>query len=107
MSIVTTYVCDVSGKSGTSRANFVDVTITASGYTLTNGNPYLRPKMTITKLISKDIALKLNLVPPDKGEETQPEVTMEGKLKALLTDYIDSIVNESVAEQVSLALNNR
>lgn len=107
MSIVTTYVCDVSGKNGTNREDFVDVQISANGHyrtspTTTTGYTPLR----INKLVHKDIAIKLNLysAPPDTPV---PEVTFEGKLKALLTEYVDSIVADSVAETVYQAMQNR
>lgn len=90
MGIVTNYVCDVSGKTGTDRSQFVDVTIKASAC----GNYY--NKVNIDKIIHIDVAKRLNLVLPEKGETPQPEISLEGKLKALLVEYVDQIAADAV-----------
>jgi len=108
MSIVTTYVCDVSGKNGTNREDFVDVQISATEYWKVGQHAAsTKTPVKVSKLVCRDIALKLNLIPVAKDDPVVPEVTFEGKLKALLTDYIDTIVADSVAETVYQAMNNR
>jgi len=94
MSIVTTYVCDVSGKAGLNREDFTDVTILvmqysvnqhmSSGFSSTSG-------VTLKKLVHNDVAEKLNLRRgPDVAVE--PETTFEGKLKVLLEDHVTELV---------------
>lgn len=109
MSIVTTYVCDVSGKNGTNREDFVDVQIaTTEHYKYAhNGVVQRQSPTTVVKLVHKEVAIKLNLIKAAKDEAPVPEVTFEGKLKALLTEYVDSIVADSVAETVYQAMQNR
>lgn len=100
MGIVTNYVCDVSGKSGTNKSEFVTVKINSECYWETSPGTYSTDynlNVSITKLIHKDIANKLNLIQPKKDAPAQPEVSLEGKLKALLIEYVDSIVEDAVS----------
>lgn len=95
MAVVTTYVCDVSGVSGQDKKDFIEVRIDAD-----LGKPSY-DRVTITKLIHRDVALKLNLVKPQKDEVAQPEVTFESKLTTLLTDYIGDLVYDAVSTEIS------
>jgi hypothetical protein len=95
MAVVTTYVCDVSGVSGNNKNDFVNVKIDGD----TDKASYDR--ITITKLIHRDVALKLNLVKTKKDEVVQPEVTFESKLTTLLTDFISNLVYDEVEAAVS------
>jgi hypothetical protein len=50
----------------------------------------------------KDIALKLGIVPAkvyDNAATTPPEVTFEGKLKALLEDHVAELVQNHLDNQ--------
>lgn len=101
MAIVTTYVCDVTGKSGTERADFVEVKISAdeaykhvhmsSGYAVRN--------LLIKKLIHKDVAAKLNLLADVPEAKAEPEVSMEAKLKVLLKDYVAELVDSAMEDR--------
>jgi len=95
MAIVTTYVCDVSGVSGTDKKDFVEVRID------TDISKSYYDRITINKLIHRDVALRLNLVKPQGAEVKQPEPTFESKLTTLLTDYIHDLVYEEVSSQTS------
>lgn len=99
MAIVTTYVCDVSGVSGQDRDDFVDVSI------ITNRSRSSYSATTINKLIHRDVALKLNLVTPNRGEEKQPDVSFEHQLSTLLTGYIADVVFDEVSNQISNRCN--
>jgi hypothetical protein len=95
MAVVTTYVCDVSGVSGQNKNDFVGIRIDGD-----TSKPSCN-RITIDKLVHRDIALKLNLVKPEKGELAQPEVTFESKLTTLLTDFISNLVYDEVEAAVS------
>ncbi len=98
MAIVTTYICDITGKTG-EKKDFVEVVIRGT-YTLTNGCSTNAPE--IKKLVHKDIALKLGIIPAkvyDNAATTLPEVTFEGKLKALLEDYVSELVQNHLDNQ--------
>jgi hypothetical protein len=97
MAVVTTYVCDVTGKSGTEKTDFVDVEIKAQSYER-RSEAYVSalPAKYIKKLVHIDVANKLGLVDPPKDQPTQPEVTFEGKLKALLEDFVQGVVEANL-----------
>ena len=95
MAIVTTYVCDVSGVSGQDKKDFVEVKM----YSDLGKASYDR--VIITKLIHRDVALRLNLVKPQHDEVVQPEVTFESKLTTLLKDYVADLVCDEVSSQMS------
>ena len=95
MAIVTTYVCDVSGVTGQDKKDFVEVRIDC------DLGKASYDRTIINKLIHRDVALKLNLVKPQSGEEKQPEPTFESKLTTLLTDYINDLVYDEVSTQIS------
>lgn len=99
MSIIITYVCDVSGVQGHNRQDFCNVTIAANVF----DRDYYK---TITKVIHKDVALKLHLIKV-KEEEKQPEPTLESKLMVLLKDYIQEIAYEAGGEAGAEAASNR
>ncbi len=100
MAIVTTYVCDVTGKNGTDRYDFVEIDINAtqqfnkSGYWSNN-------KVNVKKLVHIDVARNLNLVQVVGDEVTKPEVTFESKLATLLKDYVEEIAYEAGSEGAS------
>jgi hypothetical protein len=89
MGTVVTYVCDVSGKSSNVAHDFVEVHIDSY-------NKKTHDRVKITKLVHVDVAKKLGLTPPAKSEVAPPEVSLEGKLKALMVEYVDSIVEDAV-----------
>lgn len=95
MAIVTTYVCDVSGVTGTDKKDFVEVRIDA------DLGKASYDRITINKLIHRDVALKLNLVKPKSDEKQQPDPTFESKLTTLLTDYINDLVYDTVTTELS------
>lgn len=95
MAIVTTYVCDVSGMTGVDKKDFVEIRIDC------DLGKAAYDRLTINKLIHRDVALKLNLVKPQGQEVKQPEPTFESKLTALLNDYINDLVYEEVSTQIS------
>jgi hypothetical protein len=101
MAIITTYVCDVSGKQSNDISEFVKVTISSRGHKKDGGNDY--SGMTNEKFIHREVALKLNIigVRKDLNEEAQPEVTFESKLTTLLKDYINDLVADEVSDQIS------
>ncbi len=109
MAVITTFVCDVSGFTSTVKSDFVEVTIQAIGYTKSMGDSYYQDsnrKKTTTKLVSKAVADKLNLIHPAKDVEAQPEPTLESKLLTLMRDYIQEIAYEAGGEAGSEAASN-
>lgn len=92
MAIITTYVCDATGKQGEQK-DFVKVDIMAQK--LVDG---YYDKTSTSKFIHIDVARKMNLLVPPKGVEAQPEPTLESKLLVLLRDYIQDIAYEAGAE---------
>lgn len=110
MAIVTTYVCDVSGKASQDKTEFVEVTVSAVGYYTVQGTgPYIQQdtKKTQTKFVHKDVAGKLALLNPPKGEEAQPEPTFESKLATLLREYVEEIAYEAGSEGASNYMSHR
>jgi hypothetical protein len=102
MAVVTTYVCDVSGKSGTERKDFVDVQISATHHIPSPhyASGHVTSSVNVKKLIHKYVAAKLNLLLPQEQEKSEaPEVSLEGKLKALLKDYVAELVEEHMEER--------
>lgn len=104
MAVVTHYVCDISGKSGVEKFDFIEVSVSALQY---KAGAYANNTVHVKKLVHIDIANRLNLIKIVDGVAEQPEVSFEGKLKALLTDYIDEIVADSIGDAVSDALSRR
>jgi hypothetical protein len=100
MAVITTYVCDVSGKQGEQK-DFVKVDIMAQK--LVDG---YHDKKAINKLVHIDVARKMNLIEPPKGVEAQPEPTLESKLLVLLKEYIQDIAYEAGGEAGSEAASN-
>ncbi len=98
MAIVTTYVCDVSGKQGTNKEEFVSVRIASTTFDKQGSNSY--KGVEVTKLISKEVALKFSLIAVPKTDTPTPEVTFESKLSTLLTDYISNLVYDEVQSAV-------
>lgn len=96
MAIVITYVCDVSGKSGTNKNDFVKVNVVGNW----EGHPqsYSRGK-SIEKWVSLDIANKMGLVNPAGDLKPEPEVTFESKLKLLLEDHVANLVQDHLDNQ--------
>lgn len=98
MGIITTYVCDVSGKQG-EKKDFVEVEIKSQRFDAIN---YLIGQNQIKKLVHKDVAIKLGLVSV-RAPEVAPEVvpTFESQLSTLLKDYIADLVYDEVADQMN------
>ena len=97
MAIVTTYICDVSGKTG-DKDDFVEVKITPKRLS----SSFITSSDIIVKVIHKDVAIKLGLV-PTYANEISPEVTptFESQLSSLLKDYISDLVYDEVASQTN------
>jgi len=102
MAIVTTYVCDVTGKSGIERKDFVDMQISAMHHVpyphMATGHTI--QAVTVKKLVHKDVAEKLNLLlPPEQDKSEAPQVSFESKLKTMLKDYVAELVEEHMEER--------
>lgn len=97
MAIITTYVCDVSGKQGNPE-EFVKINLRCDKVAYTS--PF-HLVTTTEKVIHVDVARKLNLVHAQKYDEVQPEPTLEIKLLTLLKDYVSEIAYESAGEACS------
>lgn len=104
MSIVTTYVCDVSGKSGTDRTEFIDVAIEAYRYRSPSGYRF-KQNNNASKLVHIDIARRLNLLDEDK-ENPVPEITLESRLSALVGEMVVAYVDDAVSDAMSNYRNN-
>lgn len=92
MAIVTTYVCDVSGVSGTDRKDFCDIEISNKIYSAF-GDGFCSQTKTDKRIVHKDVAKRLGLTFEKKEEaEKIPEVTFESKLKTLLQDWVGDLV---------------
>lgn len=101
MAIVTTYICDISGKQGVQEDFFeVKLTATPSG----KANAYYGQHVQ-TKLVHKEVAEKLHLCV--LKDNTNPEPTFESKLSALLKDYVEEIAYEAGQEAASSYMANR
>ena len=106
MAIVTNYICDVSGKSSTDKTEFITVTINC----VADPDSYQRSKMSIEKLIHKETAAKLKLLPitlRTKEDETIPTPTFESQIAALLRDYVQEIAYESGGDAAAEYMSNR
>ena len=102
MGIVTTYICDISGKQG-NKDDFVSVKINATSFSKMTAGGYVYPseKVEIEKFIHKDVAEKLKLLPQQQSRDDIPTPTFESQLTTLLKDYIADLVYDEVAEAVS------
>jgi hypothetical protein len=105
MAVITTYICDVSGVSGTVQADFVEVSIIADNSKIP-GIGYSQRTKLVKRLVHIDVARKLNLVYSVSKEEHVPEPTFESKLAILLKERIEEIAYE-VAEDVVVNYNSR
>ena len=104
MAIITTYVCDVTGKSSQDKTEFVEVTISANGFWSNNPGVFFAEgstKKSTTKFLHKDVAAKLGVLLVKKDEPVQPEPTFESKLVTLLKDYVEDIAYEFATEACS------
>lgn len=103
MGIVTTYICDVSGKQGVDKSEFIAVRINSTAFnsngTALSGGYGNTPE--VNKFIHKDVAIKLGLYKISSKDEPVPEVTFESKLTTLLKDYISELVYDEVQSAVS------
>lgn len=96
MAIVTTFVCDISGISGTSRDDFVTIKISSGAA----GGGYLREQKTIERLVHMTVAKRMHLVNPSSAKEVLPEEpTFESKLKTLLQDWVGDLVTDELANR--------
>lgn len=96
MATIITYICDATGKSSNNKEDFVNVEIVSRSQT----GDYNKDKpLTIKKIIHIDIAKKLNMINIMNNEPTPPEVTFEGKLKALLEDHVSELVQNHLDSQ--------
>lgn len=99
MAIITTYVCDISGKQGV-REDFVEATIHGLSFN-SNAYRYGCNKKVVTKLVHYDTALKLGIIDPKSGDTAPEQVpTFESQLSTLLKDYIADLVYDEVADQM-------
>lgn len=106
MGQITTYVCDVSGKTSNEIKDFVTVNILSNG-NFENDSRYGTRYFDVKKLIHRDIAITLGVKPPDNKDVKIPELSFEDKLKALLTNVYSDYLADLVSEQVSTELSNR
>ena len=98
MAVITTYVCDVSGISSADKSEFVQVMLQASVFQKSihhQGGYKHDHKPQVIRIVYKDVAVRLGLVNHNefdiKAVEV-PEITFEGKLKALLEDHVTDLV---------------
>jgi len=101
MGIVTTYICDISGKQG-DKKDFVNVVLKSTPEsTIGYGGAYLATT-TINKFVHYDVAVKLGILNP-RSKDVAPEQvpTFESQLSALLKDYIADLVYDEVADQMN------
>jgi hypothetical protein len=98
MAILTTYTCDISGKQGIDRKDFIDLTL--SGVVHLNHGCRSSIK-TLSKLIHIDTAKSLGLVAVElkKDEAPIPVPTLESVLKAIIYDGIKEIVNNELDDR--------
>ena len=102
MAIVTTYICDISGKQG-DRKDFVNVSLKSTPEN-TSGYGAYHYTTEIKKLVHYDVAVKLGILDPRSDSELPEQVpTFESQLSVLLKDYIVGVVYDEVATQ----MNNR
>lgn len=100
MAIITSYICDVSGKQGNQEDFFeIKVIATPSG----KGSYY--QSCSVHKFIHKDIAEKMHLAVVK--DNPNPEPTLESKLLVLLKEYITDIAYEAGGEAGAEAASNR
>ena len=100
MAIVTTYICDISGKQG-DKKDFVRVEVQSTCED-TAGYQYGSHTKRINKVVHYEVALKLGLINPRRND-VAPEATptFESQLSSLLKDYIADLVYDEVADQMS------
>lgn len=100
MGIVTTYICDISGKQG-DRKDFVNVVIKSTPENTMGYNAYCA-STTITKFVHYDVAVKLGILNPRSKDDAPEQVpTFESQLSTLLKDYIADLVYDEVANQMN------
>jgi len=102
MAIVTTYICDISGKQG-DKKDFVNVSLKSVPENTTGYSAYAHTT-EIRKLVHYDVAVKLGILNPRSKDEIPEQIpTFESQLGVLLKDYIADMVYDEVATQ----MNNR
>jgi hypothetical protein len=100
MAIVTTYICDISGKQG-DKKEFVTVIINSTPHS-NEGYSYQGGSKTIEKLVHYDVALKLGIIDPRKSDVLPEQTpTFESQLSVLLKDYIADMVYDEVAARTN------
>lgn len=98
MAIVTTYVCDITGKSGTEIKDFIEVTVSSKDSTRNSWDCQYFTK----KLVHYDVALKLGIVSNrNNRKEEVPAPTFESQLTTLLKDYIDDLLTENERKEIA------
>ena len=102
MAIKTIYICDISGFQSENKADFVQVKIISSGYYYDTSPisscvnlPREYSPYTEIKLISIEVANKLNLKGYKKLEDDKVEVTFAERLGTLLQEYIDESLSNN------------
>jgi hypothetical protein len=100
MALIKTYVCDVSGKSGTNEEDYFEISITSRP----SGKGSYYQTNVLKKLLHKDVAEKLHLVKV-KEPENNPTPTLESQLLALLQEWKDSIVEEATESAIQSVRN--
>lgn len=100
MAIITSYICDVSGKQG-DQEDFFEVKVVATP----SGKSGYYANCSLVKLVHKDVAEKLHLVVIKDNHN--PEPTLESKLLVLLKEYITDIAYEAGGEAGAEAASNR
>lgn len=104
MGQIISYICDVSGKSGTDKKDFIEVSITTVDPSISAHYG----RNTIHKLVHREVALKLHLIYAQKDDpDPTPEPTLESQLMTLLKDYISELAYEAGTEGGIDAVRNR
>lgn len=89
MAIVTTFVCDVTGETGNNQNDFCNVEIACSPIM---GASY--ETVRIKKLVKKELAKKLGLaqLTSIEAKTPPPEIAFESKLRILLENFVEDLV---------------
>lgn len=114
MSIITTYVCDISGVQGSNRDDFVEVEISTKQYTtslptrVSAGTTYSSNAFKQTRMLHKDAAKKIGVWAPATPSGTEPEpdpTSFEQKVVVLLKDWMTDIAKSEAEAAVDNSRN--
>lgn len=102
MPVITTYVCDVTGKTSPVQSDFATVTINASYKELPTSLYVTTHK--VEKLVHKEVLAKLGLTLPTPRKDAEDAAVAEimsfqGQLANLLRPMIEEIAQEVADNQ--------